>query len=1041
MVMASPRRSGAWWQSLQLQMVIAAVLLLVILVMVALTLSDRVVRAALDDDAATLRLAQAERSLNQLSLTTSYAEGVAHSLAGIYLAGERNPRRMEQLGLNLLASAYTADRGRAIVAVGLWPEPDAFIDGVSRSGFMWQRSSGSAIEVRRDYNDPQRVPYSGEPWYGIARYASTERCLWGPVRTHALLGLPVVTCSLPLLPNGVFQGVVTVDIALSAIQSRLRAAHGNAPGYGLLFDIDDKLMAATSTASGVLDDAKNAAEIGQRREALKPLALAVNSASEARVNASIDNDRYQATDVSAFKDSTRGLTRTSAERQLAALWTAAERRAREPAPITMELLDDPVIAGASKVLLLSQDSNNWQYVAVFPANYGLEGAGFITRQMLFVTIGFTAVAMLLMLGLVRAGVLKPLRLMLTDLRDAARAEREFEVTLDESARNEVGDLAAWLNDRTRALREVADRAQAANTQLVLEVGERKSAQESLHLVRERAEMTLKCIGDGVITTDRTGVVDYMNPVAETLVGRSLMESTGASLMEVLRLQKDDSDERLADLSAQTVSTGKRTTLDDPVMLISHHGSVSRVSVTSAPIRTSRGDILGAVLVLRLVGESAHPTAAATRTASPTGLDGRAEFEHAVGHLLDDLNDAEHALLQLDIDNMRGINDAKSERAGDEYLRHVGHLLGAEVDGTGTCYHVGGDKFLLLLNDCTLEAAEARGNQLLAAMADSPMRWEGEKVLASASIGVARIDKTVGTSMEALRRVEHATQSAKSAGGATVRRYRAESRAAARKSSDAKWVERVGDGLQQNLFHLMGQPIQAVDGDAMLGVELHVSLEDEEGFWASPDAFMPAAERSGQATEIDQLVIRESFKFLASHPDFSRAQGFCSINLSSASLQDPSFMNLLFEAFQSHEVPPGRVCFEINEQQVRDLQRETKELVSALRGIGCRFLLDNYSGGIDGTDVLRKIRFDFVKLDLGLTARALGENVDRIALESAVKVVTELGVTVIAGKVDDDAALPALAKVGVRYVQGYGVARPSPLMLLAQEAESAEAADG
>ena len=1040
MVAASPRRSGAWWQSLQVQMVIAAVLLLVILVMVALALSDRVVRAALDDDAASLRLAQAERSLNDLSQLTSYAEGMAHALAGIYLAGERDVQRMQRLGTNVLASAYSAQHGRAVVSLGLWPEPNAFTDGVQRRGFLWQRSAGNAIELRDDYNDPQRVPYSGEPWYGIARYVGAERCAWGPVRSHALLGIPVITCSLPLLTGEGFRGVVTVDLAVRAIQTRLRAVHGDAPGYGLLFDIDDQLIAATSAVGSVLDGVKNAAELGQRRPALKPLALAINSASEVRVNASIDNDRYEASEVSAFRDTSRGLTRSSAERQLAASWTVEERRAQPASPVTMELLDDPVVRGASNVLLLAENTGNWHYAAVFPANYGLEGAGFITRQMLIVTIGFTAVAMLLMLGLVRAGVLRPLRVMLAELRDAARAEREFEVTLNESSRNEVGDLAAWLNDRTRALREVAERAQAANTQLVLEVGERKSAQESLNLVRERAEMTLKCIGDGVITTDRTGVVDYMNPVAETLVGRSLLESTGAALMEVLRLQQDGSDEPLPDLSGQTVSTGKRITLDEPVMLISHRGSVSRVSVTSAPIRTSQGEILGAVLAMRLAGDS-NTTTAEPSTASLTGLDTRKDFDHDILQLLDTADNSEQALLQLDIDNMRNINTNVGERAGDAYLTHVGHLLQAEVESTGKCYHLSADKFLLVLNGCSLEAAEARGNQLLAAIADNPMRWEGEKIVASASIGVARLDSTVGTSMEALRRIEHATQSAKSAGGATVRRYRAESRKIAQKGSDAKWVQRIGDGLQQNLFHLMGQPIHSVDGDGILGVELHVSLEDEEGFWASPDAFMPAAERSGQATEIDQLVIRESFKFLAETPEFSRHQGFCSINLSSTSLRDPGFMNLLFEAFQSHEVPPGRVCFEINEQQVRELQRETKELVSALRGIGCRFLLDNYSGSIDGTDVLRRNRFDFVKLDLGLSARALGENVDRIALESAVKVLTELNLTVIAGKVDDDAALPALAKAGVRYVQGYGVARPSPLMLLAQQAQSAEAAEG
>ena len=177
------------------------------------------------------------------------------------------------------------------------------------------------------------------------------------------------------------------------------------------------------------------------------------------------------------------------------------------------------------------------------------------------------------------------------------------------------------------------------------------------------------------------------------------------------------------------------------------------------------------------------------------------------------------------------------------------------------------------------------------------------------------------------------------------------------------------------------------------------------------------------------MIDQSFRFLADNPDFSRDNGFCSLNLSRTSLADPGFLNTLFEAFQTHEVPPNRVCFELNEALARDLRRETQELVSAMHGIGCRFCLDNFSGSIDGTDLMRRIRFDFVKLDQQTSLRALGERVDRIALESAVKVITELGASVIAGKVDEPDAFKPLAEAGVRYVQGYAVARPAPLQLL------------
>ena len=1028
------RRSGAWWQSLQLQMVAAALMLLIILVVTALALSDRVVRSALNEDADSLRLSSARAVLAQASATPTYAEGVARALAALFLAGERNPDRVEQQGIALLAGAAESTAGTAIVGLGLWPEPDAFRQGVDRRSFFWVRDGGRRIVLRDDFNDPSRISYTGEPWYTIGRFSSTESCTWSPVRTDLLTRNRVVTCTLPLLSNGAFQGVVTVDVSVDALQAGLRAAHGEQPGYGLLFDLDDQLIASTRSLGSTVG---NVADLGQRLPALAPLGLAVRAAGEAQVNASIDNDRYQAVEVSALRDASRDLTRDSAERRLASLWTARSRDESGAAPVTLELEHDPLLNSRAQVLMIKAGSPDWTYVTVFPPSFGLDGAGYLTRQMLLVTIGFTAIAMLMMLGLVRFGVLVPLQRMLRELREGAREEREFEVVLDESARNEVGDLAAWLNERTRALREVADRAQAANTQLVLEVGQRKSAQESLTLVRERAEMTLKCIADAVITTDRTGIVDYMNAVAETLVGRSMVESTGASLMEVLRLQRADSDEPLPDLSTSVVSSGKRYAADEPIQLVSHRGHVTDVSVTAAPIRTKSGNVLGAVLVLRQASSEDGTPSTAAAPASLTGLATRSDFDARVSDYLDQLTirQDEHALLQIDIDSMRSMNDRAGRDAGDEYLRHIGHLLRSEAGAADSVYHLGADKFLVLLDDVTLEAAEARANQLLAAMADAPMRWEGDKLLASASIGVARLDSTVGTSMELLRRAETATQNAKSAGGATVRRYKAESRHATRQSNDGMWRQRIDDGLAQNLFHLMGQPISSLEGNMRVGVELHVSLEDEEGFWASPDAFMPAAERSGQAQAVDALVIEQSFKFLAENPEFSRNNGFCSVNLSRSSVSDPGFLNTLFEAFQAHEVPPNRVCFELNESLVRDLRRETQELVSAMHGIGCRFCLDNHSGSIDGTDLLRRIRFDFVKLDQQSSARAMGERVDRIALESTVKVIAELGASVIAGKVDDADAFEPLAEAGVRYVQGYAVGRPAPLQLLLTSPES------
>ena len=1033
------RARHPWWTGLQFQLVAVACLLLVALVCAAVWLSEELVGSGLVAEAEDAARARAAATATGLTRQLSDAARISEPLAVAVQNGRPASEPLAALGQGLLERAYRRTNG-LVVGLGLWPAAGVLTPGRERDGYHWI-ASDAGIARRDDFNQPDRITYQQELWFTLARYARPGQCAWTGRRTDLLLQRPVVTCVQPLGQGERFAGAVTVDYAVSRLGDMLQSALATNRGYALLVDASGRLLAATDAIDTLTTGAANLAELSQQAPGLSPLALAIHRAEEARVRQSIDLDRYQATDVSALRDATRDLGRAESESLLAVQWTRDQVATDWQ---RLALPKDPELGADSIARFAPLGTTGWRLIVAESASQELAGANYIVTQTLVVTVGLVIIAMVLLIGLIRLRVLNPMRRIVAALQRTDSLEDALSVSLDESDRNEVGELAAWLNQRSRLLGEIAQQAQAVNTQLVLEVGERKSAVENLAITRERAEMTLKCIADGVITTNREGEIDYLNPVAETLVGRSNQEVRGWSITRVLKLTHANGTAYDEDIVDRALVGGQRLRLADMV-LQDASGNRQGVALTIAPVRGRGSEVLGAVVAIHERNESGPTEVKQSVDLSRdalTGLFSRSAFDDDISGLIEEqaTEGGRHAVMLIDIDQMRRINAAHGEQAGSELLRHLAHLFTGEISRAGRVYRLGGDKLLVLLRDATLDAAEAQAEVLRRAANRNPFRWEGQNVAAEFSIGLVKVDPGAGTSMELLRRAESAVQSAKAVGGNVIRRYRVEERQTDASNSDAVWVDRLRTGLDQGLFHLMSQTIAPLAHGLASGVEVHVSLEDEEGFWAAPSAFMPAAVRAGLASEIDRYVLHQLLEHVSDQAALDGDQ-FFAINLSTASLRDPKFLDFVLQEFDAAALPASRVCFEIDESAAIRHRVETHELLSALRPIGCRFVLDNFHSGMDGAELLKALRFDFVKLDQSLSHRAAGERVDRVALEAVIRVLRELKAKVIAGKVDNPAARTPLTELGVDYIQGFIVGRPAPLLFELQTQQAASQSTG
>ena len=415
----------------------------------------------------------------------------------------------------------------------------------------------------------------------------------------------------------------------------------------------------------------------------------------------------------------------------------------------------------------------------------------------------------------------------------------------------------------------------------------------------------------------------------------------------------------------------------------------------------------------------------------TGLANRREFEHRVAELIANAHTLkkQHALLYLDLDQFKVVNDTCGHAAGDELLRQLSSILDARLRASDLMARLGGDEFGVLLEGCTLEAARQIAESLRSAVMAHRFVWHGKIFVVRASIGVALItpDSELATVLSA---ADAACYIAKDEGRNQVYVYAGEAEGG-RRQGEMQWVQRVAQALEENRLCLYYQKIEPLVPSASQErhFELLLRMKDASSALISPMAFIPAAERYNMMPAIDRWVAQAAFEHMASRP--SDASSICSINLSGQSLGDKALLEFLVGEMQRTGVRPQSLCFEITETAaIANLSRATA-FIQALKGLGCRFALDDFGSGMSSFGYLKHLEVDCIKID-GCFVRGMARDpVDFATVEAISRIAQVMGMKTVAEFVDDEATLESLRKIKVDYVQGYALHVPEPLEGLAE----------
>lgn len=386
-----------------------------------------------------------------------------------------------------------------------------------------------------------------------------------------------------------------------------------------------------------------------------------------------------------------------------------------------------------------------------------------------------------------------------------------------------------------------------------------------------------------------------------------------------------------------------------------------------------------------------------------------------------------ALASFDIDQFRLLNETYGHSRGDQALRDIARLIQRLSASPDRSARLGNDEFAWLLRGTELPSARARCEVLLEQIRAYEFADSDARVRITASVGLVGSHGMEDPSA-LLQRADAASLAAREEGGDRVREWREDDTRMAERRGALRWIREIREALDEDRLAVYGQPIVPTDPEASgaCAVEALVRLRTREGELVPAGRFMPAAERYGLASRIDDWVVKAVLAWLQRNPAWRDSLRHVHVNLSGRSLGDPAFLAALEEALVASRALLPSLCFEITETALIENLDTARDVMTRLHDLGCRFALDDFGIGHSSMRYLRRLPVDYLKID-GVFVRDMARDPEAAKLVGQIhRLGRTMGLGTIAEFVESSEIRSRLRGLGVQEVQGYAVGRPTPL---------------
>ncbi len=558
--------------------------------------------------------------------------------------------------------------------------------------------------------------------------------------------------------------------------------------------------------------------------------------------------------------------------------------------------------------------------------------------------------------------------------------------------------------------------------------ERKTNEEILTNEKDRAQATLNCIADAVICTDMAGNITFFNPVAGSMMGWPLKEAVGRHLSEVFRIVDGTTRKVILDPMARAAAEDQAGKLPLNCVLIHRDGHEVFIEDSVAPIHNSEGKVTGAVIVFRDVSvaqaQSEHMAHLAEHD-SLTGLPNRLLLCDRVGQAISlaRRHGGRAAVLFLDLDGFKYINDTLGHAAGDEFLKSVANRLLSCVRAPDTVSRQGGDEFVMLLQDLqTPEDAAATAKRVLQAVADVYLADHSE-LHVTASIGISVFPED-GSDVEALiRNADAAMYEAKRNGRQSYQFFRREMNVPTVEHDFIEQSLRLA--MERNELTLHYQPKVDLKTGAIIGAEALSRWNHPTRGPIPPNQFIPIAEESGLIFPIGDWVFREACSQARAWADAGMRAKTMAVNVSAVQFQSEHFLDGLFATLNKTGLDPGFLELDVNESVLMHHPERTAFVLKTLRDKGVHVSVDNFGTGNSSLSSMQKLPVNALKIDRSFVRQITTIPGGTAAVEAFIDMARSLHLRVIAQGVETTEDLEFLWAHECDEAQGNFFSRPVP----------------
>lgn len=534
------------------------------------------------------------------------------------------------------------------------------------------------------------------------------------------------------------------------------------------------------------------------------------------------------------------------------------------------------------------------------------------------------------------------------------------------------------------------------------------------------------LNTAVIEIDQAYNICFLNPAWETLTGNRLQTSIGQPLTNFF--PKHDAEKLSMLISNINEMPGSK----DKVELQINHKQGHQIWIECKLKAIKESQVKSSItLSIDNIDERKQAEFSLQHLAhhdTLTNLHNRYYFDQQLTYLCKASDDQQHhALLYIDLDHFKVINDSQGHQQGDKVLQKVAELFEQCVSGDALVCRLGGDEFAIILENTDLLDAHMIGEGLCQTIENQNFRFGEQNYSISCSIGLTQINEKNNDASECLKQADIALYVAKRRGRNIVHCYSESDAHSKELLSGITWAHKVKEALKTQSITMHFQPIWCFKENKVSYFEALVRLQiNDETIY--PNQFIPSLELVSDINLLDLCVIEKTIALLGQYPELNKV----AINLSAEAFNNSDLLHTIAFNLKKNNVAPSRLTFEITESASISNLVATTAMITQLQKIGCHFSIDDFGTGFSTFSYLKELPANQVKIDGSFVKDMAHDNIDR-ALVSAIKDISHsLGKTCVAEYVEDQETFDLLQQIGVDYAQGYFIGKPMPADAIRKE---------